>query len=43
MLHLQGYDHILTRDAERMEALEASILKKLGYKNPYAAEAPRKK
>jgi probable rRNA maturation factor len=43
VLHLLGYDHILTRDAERMEALEARILKKLGYKNPYATEAPRKK
>lgn len=36
MLHLQGYDHINDKDAEIMEAKEIQILKKLGYKNPYA-------
>ena len=36
MLHLQGYDHIKDDDAEVMEAKEVSIMKKLGYKNPYA-------
>ena len=35
MLHLQGYDHIKDSDAEKMEAKEIKILKKLGYKNPY--------
>jgi probable rRNA maturation factor len=39
VLHLQGYDHERTRDAERMEGLEARILKKLGYRNPYRNEA----
>lgn len=34
-LHLLGYDHIVERDAEDMEALEVKILKKLGIKNPY--------
>jgi len=37
MLHLQGYDHETGRDdAERMEALERSILGTLGYPDPYA-------
>jgi probable rRNA maturation factor len=35
VLHLQGYDHVRARDAERMEKLEVRILKKLGYRNPY--------
>jgi len=38
MLHLQGYDHINDDEAEIMEAKEISIMKKLGYKNPYADE-----
>ena len=36
MLHLQGYDHLNNKDAEVMESKEIKILKKLGYKNPYA-------
>jgi apolipoprotein N-acyltransferase len=36
MLHLQGYDHITDDEANVMEAKEIKILKKLGYKNPYA-------
>ncbi len=36
MLHLQGYDHIKDKDAAIMESKEIKILKKLGYKNPYA-------
>ena len=36
MLHLQGYDHIKDKDAKIMENKEIKILKKLGYKNPYA-------
>lgn len=35
-LHLQGYDHLQERDAQRMEALESEILVKLGYAPPYA-------
>jgi apolipoprotein N-acyltransferase len=38
MLHLQGYDHIKDKDAKIMEDKEITILKKLGYKNPYADE-----
>jgi len=35
ILHLLGHDHIATADAERMEALERRILKKLGIADPY--------
>ena len=35
MLHLQGYDHENSRDAGVMEALEAEIVVKLGYADPY--------
>ena len=34
-LHLLGYDHIVDADAEKMEAFEITLLKKLGYGNPY--------
>ncbi len=34
-LHLQGYDHEIQEDAERMESLEISVLDKLNIKNPY--------
>ena len=43
MLHLQGYDHIKDDEAIVMESKEISIMKKLGYKNPYAEEKPVKK
>ena len=43
VLHLQGYDHARTRDAGRMEKLEARILKKLGYRDPYRGEVKAKK
>ena len=36
MLHLQGYDHIRDDEAKIMESKEISIMKELGYKNPYA-------
>ena len=39
MLHLQGYDHITDDQASVMETKEISIMKKLGYKNPYADES----
>jgi probable rRNA maturation factor len=35
MLHLQGYDHEDPSDARVMEALEAQIVVKLGYADPY--------
>lgn len=35
MLHLQGYDHQNTTEADKMEAQEAKILSTLGYSNPY--------
>ena len=38
MLHLQGYDHISDDEAEKMESKEVAVMKKLGYKNPYADE-----
>ena len=34
-LHAQAYDHETKKDAEKMEALEVQILKKLGFSNPY--------
>ena len=36
MLHLQGYAHDNNKDAAIMETLEAHIVLKLGYANPYA-------
>jgi len=34
-LHLQGYDHLNERDAEKMESKEIKIMRGLGYPNPY--------
>ena len=34
-LHLLGYDHQQDEDAEKMEHREITILKTLGYSNPY--------
>ena len=34
-LHLQGYDHEKTRDAEKMEARESALMLKLRYPAPY--------
>ena len=42
VLHLQGFDHLKTHEAERMERLEARILKKLGYDDPYRSEMAKK-
>lgn len=35
ILHLFGYDHMSPEDAERMEAVEISILSRIGVANPY--------
>lgn len=35
VLHLRGFDHEKSREAMRMEALEAQILQRLGFANPY--------
>ena len=35
LLHLQGYDHQHHKEAVVMEALEATLLKQLGFNNPY--------
>ena len=34
-LHLQGYDHITEKQAQKMEKLETKLMRKLGYENPY--------
>jgi len=36
-LHLLGHDHARPEDAEKMEKLETSLLKRLGYPDPYRA------
>jgi len=42
MLHLQGYDHERGDDAARMEAREIALLRRLGYRDPYAAPGARR-
>lgn len=37
-LHLLGYDHIEDDEAEEMESLEAEILLKMGFEDPYLIE-----
>ena len=34
-LHLVGYDHERSRDAQRMERREVAVLRRLGFANPY--------
>jgi len=34
-LHLLGYDHIIHKEAQKMEKIETEIMKKLGYPDPY--------
>ncbi len=36
IMHLRGYDHVTGEDASRMEAVEAKILERLGFDNPYS-------
>ena len=38
MLHLFGYDHESDQEATAMETLEKSVLKGLGYSDPYKGE-----
>ena len=38
MFHLLGYDHLTDAQARVMEAKEIKVLRKLGFKNPYADE-----
>lgn len=38
LLHLQGYDHERPREARIMEAREVSIMRSLGFRDPYAME-----
>lgn len=40
-LHLLGYDHILPRQAARMERLEVAILRGIGYHDPYQPQPHR--
>ncbi len=35
ILHLLGYDHVIAKDANIMEAIEIRLLRKLGFPNPY--------
>jgi hypothetical protein len=35
-LHLLGYDHLRSREAQIMEALETRLLARLGIADPYA-------
>ncbi|MBV8536541.1 MAG: rRNA maturation RNase YbeY [Alphaproteobacteria bacterium] len=39
VLHLLGHDHEVDAEAERMEALEAKILRRMGIANPYRTGA----
>jgi probable rRNA maturation factor len=38
VLHLRGYRHEKKRDAARMEAREIGLLRRAGFRNPYAVE-----
>lgn len=39
-LHLLGFDHVTSAEADAMEALETRILADLGVPDPYAASVP---
>lgn len=34
-LHLQGYDHLNEKQANKMEKLETKLMKKMGFEDPY--------
>ena len=36
IMHLRGYDHQTPTEADAMESMEARILERLGFPNPYA-------
>jgi probable rRNA maturation factor len=38
VLHLAGFDHDTPRTARAMEAAEAAVLRRLGFKNPWRAQ-----
>lgn len=38
VLHMQGYEHETDAEANRMEALEVDILRRLGFNSPYGRE-----
>lgn len=38
VLHLLGYDHETSKDAEAMETLEIKLMKQLGLENPYEGD-----
>ncbi len=38
LLHIQGYDHEVASDAEKMEEEEIKILDQIGFANPYESE-----
>jgi len=38
ILHLLGYDHQTTAEADAMEALEIKLMKTLGFPNPYCED-----
>jgi len=38
VLHLLGYDHIESADANKMELLERDLLTMLGFQNPYGGD-----
>lgn len=38
LLHLQGYGHERPRQARIMEAMEVAVLRRLGFRNPYAMQ-----
>lgn len=39
ILHLRGYDHLTESEATAMEALETTILARLGYTDPYTPDS----